>query len=49
MEYAQGLYSHEYEMRRLHINVKYVDTKSNVCRSRVDPVDLVETLTSLQK
>jgi hypothetical protein len=41
MEDAQGSYSHGYEVRGLHVNMKNVETYSNGCRIRVELVKLV--------
>jgi hypothetical protein len=38
MEDAQGYYSHEEEVKGLHVSMENVETKSNGHRSRVEPV-----------
>jgi hypothetical protein len=49
MDDAQGSYNHEDEIIGLHISLGNVETESNGHRSRVEPVELVETMRSLQK
>jgi hypothetical protein len=49
MEDAQGSYIHEEEVKGLHVNMGNAETESNGHRSRVEPVELVETMRSLQK
>jgi hypothetical protein len=49
MEDAQGSYNHEDEIKCLHISMGNAETKSNGCRSMVEPVELVETMRSLHK
>jgi hypothetical protein len=49
MEDAQGSYIHEDEVKGLHVSMGNVETKSNGHRSRVEPIELVETMRSLQK
>jgi hypothetical protein len=49
MDDAQGSYSHEDEIRGLHVSMGNAETESNGHRSKVEPVELVETMRSLQK
>jgi hypothetical protein len=49
MEDAQGSYNHEDEIKGLHISMGNVETESNGHRSKVEPMELVETMRSLQK
>ena len=49
MEDAQGSYNHEEEVIGLHVSMGNVETESNRCRGRVELVELVETMRSLQK
>ena len=49
MEYAQGSYNHGDEIKGLHINLENVETESNRHRSKVEPMELIETMRSLQK
>jgi hypothetical protein len=48
MEDSQGYYDHEDEIIRLHINLGNAETKSNGHRRRVKPIDMVNTMKSLQ-
>jgi hypothetical protein len=49
MEDSQGSYNHEDEIIGLHINLGNAETESNGHRSKVELVELVETMRSLQK
>jgi hypothetical protein len=44
IEDSQGSYSHEYEFIGLHVNMRNVETESNGRRSKVDNVEIVETM-----
>jgi hypothetical protein len=48
MEDAQRTYSHKKEAKGQNINLGNEETKSNGHRSRVEPVELVETMRSLR-
>jgi hypothetical protein len=49
MEDSQGSYNHEEEVIGLHVSMGNAETESNGHRGRVEPVELVETMRSLQK
>jgi len=49
MEDFHGYYKHEEEVRGLHVSMGNTKIDSNGHRSRMEPVDLVETMRSLQK
>jgi hypothetical protein len=49
MEDSKGSYIHEDAIRGLNINLRNVKTKSNGHRSRVDPVELIETMKNMQR
>jgi len=49
MEDAQGSYSHEDEIKGLHVSMGNAETESNGRRNRVEPMELVETMRSLHK
>jgi hypothetical protein len=49
MEDSQGSYNHEDEVRGLHVNMGNAETESNGRRSRVELVELDETMRSLQR
>jgi hypothetical protein len=49
MEDAQGSYSHGDEVIGLHVSVGNAKIKSNGHKNIVEPVELVETMRSLQK
>jgi hypothetical protein len=44
MEDSQGSYNHEEDIRELHVNMVNVETKFNGRRSKVEPVELDETM-----
>jgi len=48
MEDAQKDYSHEREAIGQNINFDNEETKSNGCSSRVEPIELIETMRSLR-
>jgi hypothetical protein len=49
MEDSQGSYSHEEEVKFLHVSMGNVDTESNGCLVRVEIVDLDKTMIILYK
>jgi len=48
MECAQGIHSHEEEVRRLNISVGNKETYSNGHRNIVEPKELIQTMKSLR-
>jgi hypothetical protein len=40
MEYAQGYYNHEEEVRGLHVSMGNVDTESNERRGMREPINM---------
>jgi len=49
MDDSQGPYSHEDEIIGLHVRMGNAKTNSNGRRRKVEPMELVETMISLQK
>jgi hypothetical protein len=49
MEDSKGSYNNEYDIRGLHVNMGNVEFESNGHRRKLEAVELVETMRSLQK